>query len=492
VLAHFKNVQKTQQEGGKISGAVMRPMKASYHAGGPTHNPAFVYLVAGVSAISGLLFGYDTAVINGALVFVRQEFGLSIVQTEFAASCLLIGCLTGASIAGTLADRFGRRSMLFASASVFCLSSIATALARNLVSFSMARVIAGVAVGLASVLAPMYISEISPPGIRGRLITLNQLAIAAGILLAYFVDWRLSAYHGGGWRMMFAAAAAPSLALLFGLLLVPESPRWLIRRGRHVKAYSVLCQFLPEAEAKSESMKVAEQLQRKSITLKQIVRYKMRGPLLVGLTLSALSQITGINAVIYYGSIIVDKYSERPGHSNAIGANVLIGVASLFCTVLAVMLIDRIGRRPLLLYGSAAMSVFLMALGGVSRMNQPRIGIIVALLVGYVSSFSLGMGSVTWVYIAEIFPLESKGISMSLATAVLWIGCICVTMSFLTLEKYLHASGVFWFYGALCIATFIFIHVYVPETKGRSLEEIQNTWNHDQVIRAQPYEGHCG
>ncbi len=442
-----------------------------------TNSPRlYVYGITAVAAVSGLLFGFDTAVINGALVFLREQFKLSDGQTEVAAGSLLLGCVFGASAAGGLTDAWGRKKVLLAAAILFCVSSLCTALPRNLTQFVVARLVAGLAIGVSSVLAPMYIAEVSPAPIRGRLVTLNQMATVTGILVAYFVNWRLSGLGPESWRWMFATAAVPSLVFFVALLRIPESPRWLIRRGRQPQAFEVLKRINGEMAARQEVLEIGISLAKESGSFRELLTQQLRRPLCIAIVLAVLSQVTGINTVIYYGSIFLKEHAGRTSASSAIGANAIIGLTNFLCTIIATLVIDRVGRKVLLLFGSAGMGVSLAMLAMALRISPPPANLIVILMLAYVAFFAVSLGPGTWVVIAELFPTAVRGRAMSLATLSLWLACLAVTLSFLTLVRILTAAGAFWVYGGLCFITFGFVWFWVPETKCLSLEEIQSLW----------------
>lgn len=439
-------------------------------------NWTYVYGIAGVAAISGLLFGYDTAVINGALVFLREQFRLSDFQTEIAAGSLLVGCIVGASLAGTLTDRFGRKRMLLVAAILFCLSSVGTALPRNLLEFVVARFIAGTAIGVASVLSPMYIAEVSPAAIRGRLVTLNQMAIVTGILLSYFVSWMLSGLGPESWRWMFATAGIPSAVLFGALLFIPESPRWLLKQARDAEAIATLRRIGGEAAAVREAAAIRASLAGETGSFNELRSPQMRKPLAIAVLLAVASQITGINTVIYYGAILFREHGGQRSATSAIGANVIIGAVNFLCTILAVMFIDKAGRKPLLLFGSAGMAISLGTLAFAFRMAPVPATLILVLVLCYVACFAVSLGPGSWVYISELFPTAVRGRAMSVATLSLWAACLAVTLSFLTLVTYIGASGAFALYAGLCVVTFVFVWNFTPETKGRTLEQIQQFW----------------
>lgn len=439
-------------------------------------NRAYVYGIAVVAAISGLLFGYDTAVINGALVFLRAQFQLSDFQTELAAGSLLVGCILGSGAAGALSDRFGRKRMLFLAAALFCLSSLGTALPRNLTEFVIARFIAGTAIGVASVLAPMYIAEVSPAAIRGRLVTLNQMAIVTGILLSYFVSWLLAGLGPASWRWMFASAAVPSAVLFVSLLFIPESPRWLMKQSRAAEAMVTLRRIGGDFEAAREAEAIRASLAEENGSLRELAAPQMRRPLAIAVLLAVFSQVTGINTVIYYGAILFREHGGQGSAASAIGANVIIGAVNFLCTILAVLFIDRAGRKPLLMAGSAGMAISLAVLAFAFRMVPVPANLILALVLCYVACFAISLGPGSWVCIAELFPTAVRGRAMSIATLALWAACLAVTLSFLTLVTRAGASGAFAIYAALCVVTFVFVGRFIPETKGRTLEQIQQFW----------------
>lgn len=436
----------------------------------------YIYAIAAAAAISGLLFGFDTAVINGALVFLKEQFGLSDVQVEVAASALLVGCLVGAGAAGELTDRFGRKRVLLAAAALFCVSSLGTALPRTLTEFVGARFIAGLAIGVASVLAPMYIAEVAPPAIRGRLVTLNQMAIVSGILLAYFVNWMLAGIGPSSWRWMFATAAVPSVVFFAALLAIPESPRWLVAHGRAAEGFAVLARVSGEKAAEHQVAEIRAGLEEESGSWGELFQPGLRKALGLAVGLAILCQVTGINTVIYYGALLFKEHAGSANAADAIGANVAIGVVNFLCTIVAVMIIDRAGRRLLLLIGSAGMGVALLLLGIAFGITPVPTGLVLGLILFYVASFAISMGAVVWVYIAELFPTRVRGRAMSIGTWFIWAACLLVTMTFLSMVRALGPSGAFWVYGSLCAVSFIFVWAFAPETKGRTLEEIQRLW----------------
>lgn len=439
-------------------------------------NTGYSWLVSGVAAIAGLLFGFDIAVINGAIVFLRGQFHLNDFQTELAVSFLLMGCIPGAATAGWLSDRYGRKSILSLSALLFAVSSLAAALPRTFIQFGVARFLGGIAIGIASMVAPLYIAEVSPANIRGRLVSLNQMAIVTGILLAYFTNWMLSYSGVAGWRWMFAAAIFPSLALFTGVFFVPESPRWLMEKGREANARTVLERIEGVIDAQTQILQIRETLQREIGTFGDLFAPAVRRPLFLVLTLAVMQQITGINTVLFYGSVIWEREFSSHNHSSAIGVNAIIGIVNFTVTLLALWLIERSGRRPLLMVSSGGMAVCQLLLGLAFLMHPlPKYFVLASMLL-CVAAFALGLGPVTWTLMAELFPTYVRGKAMSLANMALWIASFVLTFTFLSLVHAITITGAFSLYSVLCALTFALVWKFAPETKGKTLEEIEDFW----------------
>ncbi len=457
-----------------MPGPIAFPRKsAAVH--GPV-NLLYVGLATLVAATSGLLFGFDIAVINGALLFLRQQFGLTEVQTEFAASSLLAGCVAGAAIGGWISDRLGRRKVLIYSAVLFAFSSIGAALPRNLTEFTIARLAGGLAIGAASVLAPLYIAEVSPPHIRGRLVSLNQMAIVTGILFAYVVNWTLSWAGPESWRWMFAVAAVPSVLFLVALFFVPESPRWLTEQGREDEARYVLTRVSNAETAALQLDEIRSTIAEESGTLKELFEPGYRRALSLAVALAVLQQWTGVNTVLFYGSVILKEQVGGHSESAAIGANVIIGLVNFLFTIVAIWLIDKLGRRVLLMGSAAGMVVAHLGLAIAFRMSPPPGALVVALMILCVASFAVGLGPGVWVVLSEIFPTRIRGRAMSIATVSLWIACVALTFTFLSIASALGPSGAFGIYGLMCLATIVIVARWTPETKGHTLEEIEHLW----------------
>jgi len=432
----------------------------------------YLYLPAAVAAIGGLLFGFDTAVINGAIVFLKNQFSLSDGQTEIAASSLLLGCVVGASVAAFTSDRFGRKRVLLAAAALFAVSSLGSALPRDLTQFVIARVIGGLAIGIASTLSPLYIAEISPAKSRGLMVSLNQLAIVIGILLSYSVNYLLTGAGPANWRWMFASAAVPSICFLIALLFISESPRWLVQNGREHDAEHFLAQMVGSSEAREEIKSIRAAIAEESGDL---LDPAFRKPLVVAIVIALFSQFTGINTIIYYGSLVFLEHVPHQTATTALWANVVIGAINFVATILGMSLIDRAGRKPLLMSAFAGMALSLIGVSAAIHFQGPAIAVLIFVLT-YVASFAVGVGTGTWVVMSEICPTRIRGRAMSVATIFLWCGTLLVTLTFLSLVKAFTAPGTFLLYAAISIAAFVFVWRFVPETKGRTLEEIDRWW----------------
>ena len=436
----------------------------------------YVYMVSLVAATSGLLFGFDIAVINGALLFLKQQFGLTEAQTEIAASSLLAGCVAGASVAGWLSDRYGRRLMLILSAVLFGLSAIGAALPNRLDEFAAARFAGGLAIGVASLLAPLYIAEVAPARIRGRLVSLNQMAIVSGILLAYLVNWGLSTQGQDSWRWMFAAAVLPSAFFLVALFFVPESPRWLVKMNRRGEAMAVLRRVNSVSDADAELRRIEETIAEESGTLGQLLEPGMRRALVIAVVLAVLQQVTGINTVLFYGALIFKERVAGQTETAAIGANVVVGLINFLSTIIALWVIDKAGRKPLLIISAAILGSCEIALGLAFLQPAPPAVLILTIMGVCGASFAVGLGPGVWVVLSEIFPTRIRGRAMSIATVSLWVACVVLTFTFLTLARTITISGAFWVYAAMCAVTVVFVWRVTPETKGRTLEEIERLW----------------
>jgi len=440
----------------------------------------YVYMISSVAAVGGLLFGFDTAIIAGAIEFVRSEFELNSHQEGFAVSSLLVGCIAGAACAGVATDRFGRKKLLIATSAFYVGSAVLSAMPHELWQLVAARFIGGLAVGVSSMIAPMYIAEVAPARIRGQLVTLNQMAIVTGILLADVVSWRLEGIGANNWRWMFASAAFPAFMLLIALLFVPESPRWLAQRGFRERALAILATIGGRRHAESEMAEIESALSEESGSLSELFKPGLFTALAIGIVLAVLGQVTGINTVIYYAPkiFLTAGFEETKA---AMWASVLVGITNFFSTIIAIWLIDRVGRKPLLLFGPAGMGISL-ALAG-TFLTSPSLPATVKILIilAYIASFAIGVGGTVWVVISEIFPTKIRGRAVSLAVMCVWTACFLVAQTFPYLIEKLHERS-FWIYAFMCLLMFLFVLFWLPETKGRSLEDIERMWRHKSAF----------
>jgi sugar porter (SP) family MFS transporter len=448
----------------------------SSEGGAHARSPLYVLFLTVIAAISGFLFGFDIAVINGVLLFLRRQFSLTNLATEVAASALLLGCLFGAAAASLIGDRIGRRKSLLISAILFALSTVGAALAPSIIIFSVNRLIGGLAIGLASVLTPVYIAEVVPAPNRGRLVSMNQLAIVVGIMVAYIVSWGLAGVGNSSWRWMLAVAALPALAFFVGLLFIPESPRWLISRNRRDEGRHILQRIYGPEQADLQVTLVEQAARAEQGTWREVFSRPMMRPLIVACGLAILCQVTGINTVLFYGSILISEHFKGQSAGSALMANVIIGVTNLVMTLVALRCLDRWGRRSMLLTASAGMAVSLLILIIVYRIPGISPILVLTCVLSYVGFFAFAMGPIPWVIISEIFPNKIRGRAASAATAVLWGGTLLVTFTFLSLVRVLGIAGTFGIYAVLCVVSFLFVWKLVPETRGKTLEQIQHQW----------------
>jgi MFS transporter, SP family, galactose:H+ symporter len=443
-----------------------------------TTSRGFVLVAAVFAALGGLLFGYDTGVISGALIFIKSQFHLSVFHQELVVSVVLIGAAFGALSGGRLADAFGRRFMLLVTAVIFVAGAIVCAMAPSLGVLVAGRIIVGLGIGLACSTVPVYISEVSPAEARGWQVSLFQLAITVGILAAYVVDYAFAA--GGEWRWMLGLAVVPGAILGMGMLAMPETPRWLAKHGHADAARKVLERIRGTQDVNLEFREIEETLSRADERghFSDLMASSVRPALIIGIGLAIAQQITGINTVIYYAPTIIQS-AGIPSASGAILATAGIGAVNVLMTILAMRLIDRVGRRPLLLTGIAGMTVSLGVLGFVFRTHSPSTGLgwlAMIILMAYVASFAISLGPIFWLLIAEIYPLKIRGIAGGTASGTNWAANLLVSITFLSLVQALGPSWTFWLYGLLAVASFVFAYALVPETKGRTLEEIEKSW----------------
>jgi SP family xylose:H+ symportor-like MFS transporter len=454
-----------------------------------TYNLKYVWIISVVAAMGGLLFGYDWVVIGGAKPFFEPFFSLMRETLRgWANSCALLGCLAGAILSGGLSDKFGRKRLLIAAALIFAGSSILTGWAASFGAFVAFRILGGVAIGMASNLSPMYIAEVAPAHIRGRLVATNQLTIVIGILSAQVANWLIArpvpdgatdefirqSWNGQfGWRWMFSAVAVPSLLFFVGSLLIPESPRWLVKNGRSDRARGVLSKIGGAAYAEAEVLDIQSTLSRREIQrvrFQDLLEPKMTKILFVGVTLAVLQQWSGINVIFNYAEEIFRQAGY--GVSSTMFNIVITGAVNLMFTLIAIQMVDRFGRRALMLIGCAGIGFFHSLIGLCYLLHLKGL-IVVAPVMATLACYGFSLAPITWVLISEIFPNRIRGAAVSVATSALWAACFLLTYTFPLLNRGLGPAKTFWLYALICAGGFVFILMRVPETKGKTLEQIE-------------------
>jgi sugar porter (SP) family MFS transporter len=438
----------------------------------------FVYACAFIAALGGLLFGYDTGVISGAVLFITKQFALAVFPQELVVAVVLVGAAFGALAGGRLSDRIGRRRSLLVTSVIFIVGAVICAAAGSLKMLIAGRVVVGIGIGLSSTTVPVYISEVSPAKARGWLVSLFQLAITIGILVAYVVDYAFA--EGQSWRWMLGLAVVPGVALGIGMLFLPETPRWLAENGLLDAARGVLSRIHGSANVERELAEIQGTLAHahEQGRWADLLLPEVRPVLVIGLGLAVFQQVTGINTVIYYAPMIIQS-AGIPSSSGAILATAGIGLVNVAMTIVSMWLIDRVGRRPLLLYGIIGMIVSLVALGidfRIAAQHPDLAWLAVVILMVYVASFAISLGPIFWLLISEIYPLRIRGRAEGTAATTCWAANLLVSLTFLTLLQALGPSLTFWLYAALALAAWIFSYRLVPETKGRTLEEIEEQW----------------
>jgi sugar porter (SP) family MFS transporter len=453
------------------------------------YNLRYIWLISCVAAMGGLLFGWDWVVIGGAKPFFQRYFQLtSEAQIGWANSCALIGCLAGALIAGVASDRFGRRRLLIGAALLFAITSIGNGLAGSFATFIAWRMLGGVAIGLASSLSPMYISEVAPAQMRGRLVSINQLTIVVGILLAQYINWYLvrnlpqgasddfirnSWFGQQGWRWMFGLTALPSALFLLGMLFVPESPRWLAKNGQPERAHSILekiggLRYATEAVSEIQSTLDKEEIQH--VRFRDLMDPKMRKVLVLGIVLAVFQQWCGINVIFNYA----EEIFQAAGYdiSTVLKNIAWTGSVNMLFTFVALGTVDRFGRRPLMILGAAGLALIYGLMGLCYARGVQGLPVLILVLAA-IGCYAMSLAPVTWVVISEIFPNRIRGAAMSVAVMALWIACFILTYTFPILNATMGASGTFWLYAAICLFGLIFILFELPETRGKTLEQLE-------------------
>ncbi len=469
-------------------------MKTEISSAGRIAKVNFSYLlpICLVATLGGLLFGYDTGVISGAIEPLTACFNLSDFMKGWASGCVLAGCAAGVLMVGSISDRFGRRPAMFLAAMMFLVSAIGTAMPNDIWTFIVFRIIGGIGIGIASISTPMYIAEITPANIRGRMVAVNQIAIVGGIALTSFINYFIAGRGDQawlietGWRWMFGTGIVP--AILFGLLLIPipESPRWLIEKKREADAQRILEKVGGAEFAGAEFDSIKAALSQERGTWGELFSAKLRLPLLIGVLLAVLQQVTGINVFMYFGATIFKTMSSSTGVDAGLLQQLIINGAGVLFTVIAIATVDKWGRKPLMFVGAAGMGISLLAMGIMAQtLTDPATasGWMLFFILLYIGCFGLSVGPVTWVILSEIFPTAVRGRALGLATFFLWTADYVVTQTFPMMDAkgswfvahFDHAFP-FYIYAVFCAVLLLVVWRLVPETKGRSLEEIEQSW----------------
>ena len=450
-----------------------------------------LFLVCCISALGGLLFGFDMAVISGILPFIQKQFNLTALQEGWFVSSALVGCIAGVAVSGELGDRLGRKKMLVLSAILFLVAAIGCTLFATFFWIIVARVLAGIGVGIASNIVPLYISEIAPSKIRGRLVTYYQLAVTFGILIAYLsnaavlklsllapVDPNNELLHflfvEQIWRGMFSIGTIPALLFIVGLIFIPESPRWLIQKGRQAEGVKLLTELIGRDEAEKDADNIKSNQGQGEGSYSDLLSPRMRRALLLGLLLPLFSQFSGINAIIYYGPSILN--SAGISLSNSFQSQVIFGLANMLFTLIAVWKVDALGRRPLYLIGTAGASISLFITGLCFYTGSTNSMFLLVGVLAFLASFAFSIGPLKFVVASEIFPAKIRGRAMALSIMVMWIADTIVGQ--LT-PIFLHELGTaitFWIFAIFCCIACTTVYLLLPETKGKSLEDIEQSW----------------
>lgn len=453
-------------------------------------NKSYILGISMVSALGGLLFGYDWVVIGGAKPFYERFFEIAGSPTlqAWAMSSALIGCIVGAVVSGVVSDKFGRKWPLLLSALLFTIASIGTGAANTYFIFIVFRLIGGVGIGLASALSPMYIAEVAPSAMRGRFVSLNQMTIVIGILAAQLVNMLIAeavpvgatdefiqaSWNGQiGWRWMFYACAVPSAIFLIFALVLPESPRWLVKAGKPDKAFPTLQKIGGEEYAREEIGNIQATLNDVSekVDYKALFNPKFRNVLIIGIVIAVFQQWCGINTVFNYAEEIFTAAGY--GVSDTLFNIVITGSVNLIFTLVAMFTVDRWGRKKLMVLGSIGLGITYLLLGSAFFFELKGIAVL-SLVIIAIAIYAMSLAPITWVILSEIFPNRIRGAAMALATFALWVACFILTYTFPLLNASLGAAGTFWVYAGICLAGFVFILTRIPETKGKSLEDIEN------------------
>lgn len=431
----------------------------------------YVFLISGVAALGGLLFGFDIAIFSGTIPFIQPHYQLDAAQLGWTGSSLYLGCIIGTLFTGYFTDSYGRKIPLIIAAAIFMVSSIFMGWASSHTMLIFWRIIAGIGVGAASMLSPLYIAEVSPAKIRGRMVSINQLTIVIGILLAYFSNYMLADVENN-WRWMFTSGAVPAVLFFICVFFVPESPRWLLTKGYTARAKAVLKKISRKSDV-DEELTLMDAVIQSTVKgkLMDLVKPGVSFLVMLGIAIAVFQQISGANAVFFYAPIIF----ERAGMDveDQLFQQIMIGAINLIFTVVAMRLVDQWGRRKMMLSGSLLMALWLLIIGLCFALDFYKGYTLTVLILAFIATYATTLAPVTWVLISEIFPSKIRGVAISVATAMLWVACFGLAYGFPVLIDLLDASKTFFFFSGICFVYFLVLLRYIPETKGKTLEEFE-------------------
>ena len=437
-------------------------------------SPRLIYIVSAIAALAGLLFGFDTGIISGALLFIQQDFVISTEMKGLIVSSVLFGAMISCLLSGQLTDRLGRRRVMLIVSGLFIIGTLIASFAPTIGAIIIGRIIIGFAIGIGSYTAPLYIAEVSPAHLRGGLVSLNQLAITIGILASYLINFAFTNAHGS-WRWMFICGLAPAIFLSIGMIFLPESPRWLVKKNLLAEAAHTLKRLLGQADVSQEMHEIQHSFNVKQTSFREVFAKWIRPVLFLGAMLGFIQQVTGINTIIYYAPTIFQMAGFHDAASSIL-ATIGIGVVNVLATIFAIYYLDKLGRRPLLLVGLVGMGVSLLGLsltfhfgGELSFLRW----VAMSCTFSFIICFAFSLGAILWLMVSEIFPLEVRGAAMAVAVFSCWFWNFAVSATFLSLLKLLGPSSTFLMYAIMCVFSFIFCYYKAPETRGVTLEKIE-------------------
>ena len=444
-----------------------------------TGSSLYVWLVSIVAAVGGFVFGYDTGIISGAIPMLQEYFGMDERQLGFSVAIVFVGCIVGALTGGFFSDRYGRKRVLISTAILFWISAVLTAIPKDIWMFNLARFVGGLAIGVSMPISGIYLAEVAPARVRGRVVTMNQLAITFGILISYVAGW----YFGRigteqwqlttSWRWMFGSEAVPATFFVFVLLFIPESPRWLIKQGKLGRAHTILARVGGAQHAVAEVGEIKKAIAEEEVSLFQLFHPGIRTAMIIGVFLCLFDQVTGINIVIYYiQKILLDLGFSAEGARQGM---VFLGISNFLTTIVALFLLDRVGRKPLLMFCPLGMAVTMFIIGWDFHSNIMPPKVVLGSIMAYCFFYALGVGPGILLILSEIFPTHVRGKAVGTCTIFMWVSCYFVSEKFPVLLEWSQA-GTFWTLTCTSLLLFLFVWRVIPETKGRSLEEIERSW----------------